>query len=247
VLALANAPDGARLAFAQLQLSARARLGSRALEVGGFNRPRQADELVVYTPEFHRTSLTGPQGAEVAVEDGRIREIADSVGSLEIPDTGFVLSATGTTRDGLLRLARRGGRVSLEVSSRAEPAFGFTPEAIVGGGPLLVRGARPVPREPDAPYAETFWSARHPRTAVGVRADGTILLVVVDGRQPQRSVGMTIEELQALMLELGASSALNLDGGGSSTLVLGGEVLNSPSDVTGDRPVSDALLVFPRG
>jgi exopolysaccharide biosynthesis protein len=57
---------------------------------------------------------------------------------------------------------------------------------------------------------------------------------------------MTIEELSALMRELGAVSALNLDGGGSTTMVVAGRVVNSPSDASGERPVSDALLVFPR-
>ena len=86
---------------------------------------------------------------------------------------------------------------------------------------------------------------RHPRTAAGVSADGrTLWLVVVDGRQPGYSVGMTLPELGDLMIELGADDALNLDGGGSSAFVArdstGEMVLNKPSDGA-FRPVSNHL------
>jgi exopolysaccharide biosynthesis protein len=92
---------------------------------------------------------------------------------------------------------------------------------------------------------ETFVMQRHPRTAMGVRADGTWVLVVVDGRRPTVSIGMTLAELAELMKSLGCKDALNLDGGGSSTLYLYGQVVNTPSDLAGERPVSDAILVLP--
>jgi exopolysaccharide biosynthesis protein len=57
---------------------------------------------------------------------------------------------------------------------------------------------------------------------------------------------MTIEELTALMTEFGCVEAINLDGGGSTTMVIHNRIANNPSDATGERPVSDALLVFPR-
>jgi exopolysaccharide biosynthesis protein len=81
---------------------------------------------------------------------------------------------------------------------------------------------------------------------VGFRADGRVLLVTVDGRQPELSVGMTIAELAALLIELGAVEAANMDGGGSTTMAVRGKVVNSPSDLTGERAVGDALLVFLR-
>jgi exopolysaccharide biosynthesis protein len=110
---------------------------------------------------------------------------------------------------------------------------------------LLLGGRIPEPVAGES-YAEEFRNRRHPRTAAGLRGDGTLLLVTVDGRQPELSVGMTIDELASLMRELGADTALNLDGGGSTTMVVAGKLVNSPSDAGGERPVSDALLVFPR-
>jgi exopolysaccharide biosynthesis protein len=89
-----------------------------------------------------------------------------------------------------------------------------------------------------------FATTRHPRSAVGWRGDGTLLLVVVDGRQGDYSVGMSLSELTELFRSLGAVEALNLDGGGSTTLVVGGAVANRPSDPQGERPVANALLLL---
>ncbi len=85
-------------------------------------------------------------------------------------------------------------------------------------------------------------SARGPRTLAGVRADGTILLVTVDGRQPRWSRGATLLESARLLRSLGARNGMALDGGGSTTMVVGSRVLGRPSDGS-QRPVSDALVV----
>ena len=77
-----------------------------------------------------------------------------------------------------------------------------------------------------------------------MRADGTLLLVTVDGRLPGWSVGMTLAQSARLMRSLGARDALNLDGGGSSTMVVRGEVVNRPADGL-ERRVSDGLFALP--
>ena len=83
----------------------------------------------------------------------------------------------------------------------------------------------------------------NPRSAVGFNQDSTkVYFVVVDGRQSNLSVGMTLDELANLMLSIGAHNAVNLDGGGSSTLVIHNEVVNSPSDAGGERSVANALF-----
>jgi exopolysaccharide biosynthesis protein len=81
---------------------------------------------------------------------------------------------------------------------------------------------------------------------LGVDRAGFAWLVTVDGRQPDLSAGMTLLELQALARRIGLTDALNLDGGGSTTMVITGNVVNSPSDPTGPRTVSDVLLVMAR-
>ena len=116
-------------------------------------------------------------------------------------------------------------------------------QVMAGSNVLLRRGKKVVET------GSKFSTTRHPRTAVGVSDNGRkLMLVVVDGRRPEKSVGMSLDELADLMLQLGCDDALNLDGGGSSTLVLRnpetGELvtMNAPSDGK-PRPVANVLGV----
>jgi exopolysaccharide biosynthesis protein len=90
----------------------------------------------------------------------------------------------------------------------------------------------------------SFGTQRHPRTAIGwSTATGRVFLLAVDGRQPPYSDGMTLAELLGLFRALGATDALNLDGGGSTALVIRGQVQNRPSDQQGERAVGNALAL----
>jgi len=246
VLALTNAGGRTRLAVAQVDFKAEIVVkGLSPRAVDGINRPRGEDELILFTPEFHRTTLTAPDGLEAVVRRGRIREIADGRGSSPIPEDGFILSAAGKARMWARQSLRPGLKISVGTDLKATPPFPFAPEFLLGGGPHLRSNGKPIPGEAEN-FPAGFYTTRHPRTAAGIRSDGTIVLAVVDGRQPKVGVGMTIPELADLMGELGCAEAINLDGGGSTTMVVGGRLVNSPSDSAGERPVSDALLVFPR-
>lgn len=149
--------------------------------------------------------------------------------------------ASGKGRSALLWCAERGyvedARIAvLDSASRERPCPATD---IVGAGPRLVEGGAV-----NVGYGENFGHARarHPRTAFATTSRGTMLLVTVDGRQTG-SAGMTLEELAQELVRLGAVEAINLDGGGSTTMVAGGVVRNRPSDGQ-ERAVSDALLLF---
>ena len=116
---------------------------------------------------------------------------------------------------------------------------------LVGGTPqVVVDGAPGVAGDLDGDGSGFF--QRQPRTAVGVTADGTLLMVVVDGRQPGYSAGMTLRELSTFLRSLGAVNAMNLDGGGSSAMWVNGLVVNRPSDGS-ERSVANAIVVLPGG
>jgi len=83
-----------------------------------------------------------------------------------------------------------------------------------------------------------------PRTAIGQLSDGTIMFIVIDGRQIQ-SLGATLRDLQQIFLEHGAVTAVNLDGGSSTTMFYNGKVINKPSDILGERYVPTAFVVKP--
>jgi exopolysaccharide biosynthesis protein len=89
-----------------------------------------------------------------------------------------------------------------------------------------------------------FVHKRNPRTFAGVDAYGRAVLVTSDGRDTD-TFGLSIAETAAVAQALGLEDALNLDGGGSTTMVADGQVVNDPSDATGERPVGDALLILP--
>jgi hypothetical protein len=172
--------------------------------------------------------------------------VRDGAGSQPIPTSGCVVSAEGAAADWVRAHLPTGSGVRFKSELKADPPLPFEPEFLLGAGPRLAAAGRAAADPGLAFYPPDFANSRHPRTAAGVRKDGRLALVTVDGRQPALSVGMTIAELGTLMLELGCEDAVNLDGGGSTTMVVGGKVVNHPSDAAGERPVSDALLVLNR-
>ncbi|MGH2808223.1 MAG: phosphodiester glycosidase family protein [Actinomycetota bacterium] len=109
----------------------------------------------------------------------------------------------------------------------------------IGGNPTLLENGRYSIGE----CSSSYFCGRNPRTGVGVTANGTVLLVTVDGRRPGYSRGMTLREFADLFRYLGATDALNLDGGGSTTMVVNGRIVNRPSGGY-ERAVGSALLVL---
>jgi hypothetical protein len=161
-----------------------------------------------------------------------------------IPRDGAVLSAYGARAAAVQALAE-GDTVRVLLATEPAAARRRRPMLVIGGWPRILRDGRDVAREAATMEGTISRNAevRHPRTAVGFSRDSTTLfLVVVDGRSTA-SVGMTLVELAALMRGLGAWQALNFDGGGSTTMVVDGAVVNVPSDATGERAVGNALLV----
>jgi hypothetical protein len=231
-----------------LRLPRRARQDTR-MEIAGVDTTRHRGKLMLFTPAYHAHTDTARGGLEWVVRGNRVVGAPHTAGKTPIPRDGFVLSYGGTTAPPPLSALTRGTRVELETSYTS--LEGATEEwthadAIVGGAGLLIRDGQPVRDWTAEQLAPSFVVTRHPRTLIGSHPDGSLWLVTVDGRQPQLSAGMSLGELQALAVRLGLRHALNLDGGGSTTMWVQGHVVNSPSDPAGPRKVSDALLITPR-
>ncbi len=236
--------DGTLL-FDRVRLDGAAVTPDGGAPIDGVNRERRADELIVYRPSFDQTTRTNAFGAEAIVSGGVVTERGDLRGNSSIPRNGFVLSGHGRARLWILQALAPGTPVSVRlgfVSSSADGRWLRVVHAI-GGGPRLLAGGAVA----DEGFASTLVERRHPRTAMGVLPDGRIVLLVVDGRSPSHSLGMTLLELATEMRRLGAVDAMNLDGGGSSTMVVNGRVVNLPSDETGERAVANALIILPAG
>lgn len=219
-------------------------------DINGLNRPRGENELIVFTPEFHRTTLSDPGGLEIITRRGRVVELHDKKGSSVIPADGFVISTSGTAREWALKNLRRGARVQLNLNLspvEAEQAASWKlATSVIGGGPQLIKEGRVEITNAAEEILPSFVSDLHPRTTIARLKSGQILLVTVDGRQPGASIGMSLTMLADLLIEFGAVEAINLDGGGSTAMVIRNKLVNKPSDAAGERPVSDAILVNPR-
>jgi exopolysaccharide biosynthesis protein len=246
------------VSIAHMEANSSLRIKGKTFHCSGINRERKENEIILYTSKFHRTTLTDKSGVEIVVSGQRITAINSGLGSSLIPEKGYVISINGKMRDKILPLVRIGRKITVfsVPSFRIEggwpsseniltPVTFFSAEDIVGGVPQLIRdGKIDITWEKEG-SSKAFVETRHPRTAVAKLKDGKFLMITVDGRS-EISGGIGLQDLAEYLLSLGAIDAMNLDGGGSTTMFVGGKVVNRPSDKEGERKVSDALLVTPR-
>ncbi|MBA2712194.1 MAG: phosphodiester glycosidase family protein [Rubrobacteraceae bacterium] len=208
-------------------------------------------ELILFTPIFGPSTEPG-EGAEAVLDaSGRVVGLRYGRGG-QIPDHGSVLSGTGDGADWLSAHAQPGTKVQIETRFQTGGASLAGKTGVVNGGPRLLRGGNPAitayaegfvyPEDPEFYYR--FGIRRNPRTMAGVTPGGDLLLVAVDGRKPGYSVGASFREEAAIMESLGAEEAVNLDGGGSTTMTLGTRLVTRPSDATGERPIGDAVVLL---
>ena len=215
------------------------------------------DELAMYSPEGVGSAVPpsgvcaarlAPVAAPALDANGNAAQLhvvvaescdgpAPTVGTSDL----LVASATGSRASFVTSLAN-GQHVT--IGWRAEPQWPNLLDA-TGSNTTLVHNGAP---SDDVVFGDgPFYEATAPRTAVGQLPDGRDVLVTVDGRQPGYSVGMTPMEFAQFLVSLGVTEAANLDGGGSTTLAVGGLLVNRPSDLAGQRAVGTALVVVPSG
>ncbi|MDR7482662.1 MAG: phosphodiester glycosidase family protein [Armatimonadota bacterium] len=205
-----------------------------AVPISAINRPPRWNGLALYTPEFG--PLTPPQALLAIVREDRV--VSFTRGRPVIPPDGYALAAA-ESQQAMLQDIRIGQPLLLHL--------GLSPDGIkhaLQGGPRLVRDGRV-----DIPYAwerfsPAFFRVRTARSAVAITRAGKVLFVTVD-RPGHGSAGMDLAGLAALLVRLGARDAMNLDGGGSATLVVGGRVVSALPH-GGERTVSSVLVALPR-
>lgn len=219
------------------------------IPLGGVNVDRGADAAVLYTPAWGGSTPAGAEHEFVLRAAGPagtlgitpVEIVATRAGSGGIPVDGAVLSATGSAGAALRGLTSRvGNGVSRAAQLRLETALDAV--ASLGAHPVLLRdGRRVFPAAPDG-----FTRFRNPRTLLGWNLSGEIVMVTVDGRRDDAE-GMSLAQAADLLLGLGATDAVNFDGGGGTTFVVAGEVENLPSDESNPGPPAypDGHVVAP--
>lgn len=247
--ALALVPEG-KAAVALERFDAAVCVARRCDSLDGVNRRTLSDGAVLYT---RRAGAITPNSSDTALREIRLAPAARAGDTLALRVISLPASA-GTTllasqdalsapREWFAAHPMPAGTI-VDIVLRITP-FARIPDALIGGRPRLVTDGRDIADSSDRAEGTvpSFSKMRHPRTGVGVSGDSsTLILVVVDGRQ-RSSAGMTLQEFARFMLARGAWQAINFDGGGSSTMVIDGTVVNHPSDAAGERPVGNALLI----
>lgn len=218
------------------------------LRLDGKNVVRPRGGLVLYTPDYVRSTGTDGTGAELTLRLGASNLVPNTGPAVATP-VAFRRGGDSPVRPGTVVLSGSGHdahrlRLLWQRRDPVELAETLSPDvwASVGGGHILIRDGRRYLRPENAAHLTTT----HPRTFAGVLRDGTLFHATVDGRDRNegRSVGMPLEEAVSFFTAMRAREAINMDGGGSTTFVRGGRVVNNPSDGR-ERVVTTAVVVVP--
>lgn len=229
--------DDGSLLFDRVSYSGTVKLpNGNPVAITGVNCERGPNDLILYNDYYDSSTRTNEFGIEYVIMDNKVTAINPQNSSLVVGSV--VLSAHGLSAAALADL-KVGDTV--KITQTLGPTYDKTVYA-VGAGPTLVRNNAVFLTTEAEEFGSDVAGGRAPRTALATTKDGHILMAVVDGRQ-QHSIGMSLLELATFMREIGAVNALNLDGGGSSEMVLNSEILNSPSDGR-ERRVGDALVIL---
>lgn len=229
-------PDGG-LVFDRIDYAGSVKLpNGQIVNITGVNCERGPNDLILYNDCYDYSTNTNEFGVEYVIKDGKVTAINPK--DTPIEKDCVVLSAHGTAVEALSKL-KVGDAV--KITQTLGSTFDKAVDAL-GAGPTLVKNGGIFLTTTVEEFGSDVAGGRAPRTALANTKEGHILLVVVDGRQ-QHSIGMTLYEMAAFMKELGAVNAMNLDGGGSSEMVVNGDIVNSPSDGH-ERLVGSAFVVL---
>lgn len=212
---------------------------SKVFVANGVNRPAPRNQIILYTSHWGARTRTVPDPSRrefMIASDGTVT--AANTGNSVIPRDGYVVSGQGTALKAMIEQFKIGQRAV--VYPRLSEEWEGVKSAI-GGGPTLVSNGQVKVTAREERFGPEIARGRAPRTAIAYLGGTSVALVTVDGRQ-KHSVGMTLYELARLLRELGARDAINLDGGGSTAMVVRGKLVNRPSDGT-ERAVNNALIV----
>lgn len=234
----------------KLKLNAVAKIGKETYAISAVNGPRRENQLILYTPSFGNTTNTNGMGIEVVIKGlelpvkakseykGVIASVLNETDAAEIPDDGVVLSGHGLAAKFLSTLSP-GDKTSFTLDFNIDDI-----KYAVSGLPRLIEKGNVVPDLDKAGVP----AGRNPRTAIGIK-EGKVIMLTVDGRKKGFSDGMSLTELAEYMLSLGIEDALNLDGGGSTTMIArkqgyyGPRIVNLPSDGY-ERPIANSVQII---
>jgi len=232
-------------------------VNGHAYEVTALNRPHQKKSTLYSDCYDNKTPFFSKRCDEIVIENNRVKEVRKySQGKTDIPKQGWIYAVPKEYKN-LISTIQAGDQASVTFEHQPLNSASAddistedfcSKEYMLASTPLLIFNGQIPPTLKD--HISPFYKKKHPRSAIGLLKDGTWVFVVADGRRRQ-SEGLTLIELAEFMQSLDCTYALNLDGGGSSTMVINNKVINSPSGreyslSRKERPISNALLIIPK-
>lgn len=205
-------------------------------EIDGLNTPFGLYKKVGFFTSDYDSELSLPKGREaVLVKENCVKKFEGR--SVEIPEDGYVLLSSDIYHFEDLKK-----KDCLKIEWESIPNWSNVSEAVSGGPYLIMNGEIYIDQDEEK-FKFASKDAFAPRSAIGIGKNGKLYLVAVDGRKYGYSVGATFQELAEILKKLNLKEALNLDGGGSTTLVANDEIVNTLSEHH-ERKISSALLIF---
>ena len=189
----------------------------------GIDKKRKADIAWVLTDSAKRVAYASQIAADTYVKD-----------SISKPSFKYLVSNSKHAYDGTM-IGIKYHRLNFKK---------WKMRTAIGGGPILVQnGEIKITNEEELKFTGKAINDKHPRTCMGYTADGYLIVMVIQGRFPGIAEGATLEQEAKLLIDLGCTEALNLDGGGSSCMLVNGKETIKPSDKTGERPVPAVFII----
>jgi exopolysaccharide biosynthesis protein len=218
--------------------------------IADLNKP-YANGSILYTSAYCSNTPLRKNKIDIIIENNKVIKIKKG-GYSNIPENGFVYSIDKYEKYLNLLDFNEFSNVTIDkriVSKYYDQEVINGMDYVLGSTPILIKNGEII--EVLYEYKNPFYTDRHPRTAIGILPDGKWLLLVVDGRN-QFSKGFTMLQLAEYMKSFGCIDALNLDGGGSSTMIVNNKIVNSPSGrdlygftgKRGERPIADSILIL---
>lgn len=253
-----NQDKGHKVLMDRVQTKTILQINGSKFPVNGLNQPNLVSKrrAILYSDAYGNTADSPDDGMDIIIQNDQIIDIVPA-GNTQIPKGGYVYSIGPNVKRPAINL-QKGMKATVQI--KVQPSFKKdniedwqTIDNIVGGIPMLIENGRILQDYGQERLKSSFINERHARTAVGIKPSGHWIIAVVEKNQATGSPGMSLPELSVFLQKLGCQKALNLDGGGSSTLYLEGKIINNPENELDEnivlpisRRIGDAILVLPK-
>lgn len=229
--------DGQKAYIKQVETKLRLSCGGKRINLNSINTEGKPGETILYTREYGTDNRARLANTSVVIIDNKIQKAVSCRGKTDIPKNGLLLTVYKSSS---LNLNDLGIKVNDTVKFEYEPYLGEDIQAYECGSWLVKNGSVVIGEKDEWVGVMTN---NDPRTAIGIKDDGKVVLITVDGRQPGYSIGVTGKELGKFLLDYGVIDAAMLDGGASTEMIVKGKIVNKPSFKGQERKLGGAVVV----